>query len=258
MSITPVLAMLALTAARGSADQGDVILVRNPAPSATATVAAPALRPVGGLSATELVAEVKTAEVGRKSSPKELGWAVRLGDLHLELARRAGDPDLKYAEASKALFHYEAAVKLVQIRTDQLQFEAAMAWAAYEVDRTEKVELYAGELLKGLHAADPGFALAQHEGHTLLGLLALDKNDLPTARAELIASGDVRRSPDLDARGPSLVLARRLLEKGAKDAVLDYLDDVAKFWPAGAKRAAGWAAAIRKGEPCQFEGARAD
>lgn len=56
------------------------------------------------------------------------------------------------------------------------------------------------------------------------------ENDINQAKAYLIKSGYCPTSPQLNSFGPSYVLARELLERGEKDIVLDYLDQVYILW----------------------------
>ena len=69
-----------------------------------------------------------------------------------------------------------------------------------------------------------------HEANTILGRVALRQNDLEKARQYLIQAGKTPGSPQLNSFGPPFTLARELLEKGQKEAVLEYLDLVAVFW----------------------------
>jgi hypothetical protein len=51
---------------------------------------------------------------------------------------------------------------------------------------------------------------------TWLGLIAVHKNDIETARRELLESGKTPGSPTLNSFGPNMILAKELLEKGAR------------------------------------------
>jgi len=69
-----------------------------------------------------------------------------------------------------------------------------------------------------------------HKANTILGCVALRRDDLEKAKQYLIQSGKTPGSPQLNSFGPSFLLARELLEKGQKETVLQYLDLVAVFW----------------------------
>ncbi len=46
----------------------------------------------------------------------------------------------------------------------------------------------------------------------------------------LIAAGKSPGSPQMDSFGPNMTLAKDLLEKGERDAVLEYFMRCRKFW----------------------------
>lgn len=69
-----------------------------------------------------------------------------------------------------------------------------------------------------------------HKANTILGRVALRKNNLKKAKEHLLKSADTTGSPQLNSFGPSFILARELLEKKEKSVVLKYLDLVSKFW----------------------------
>ena len=66
--------------------------------------------------------------------------------------------------------------------------------------------------------------------NTVLGQVALREGNIQKAKFHLIESGKTPGSPQLNSFGPSFVLARELLEKGQKEAVLEYLYLITVFW----------------------------
>lgn len=99
--------------------------------------------------------------------------------------------------------------------------------------------------------------------HSLLGRIALREGNATLAKKHLAASGKTPGSPQLNSFGPDFVLARELLEKGERDAVLAHLDQISSFWgkpetkpsapsPRTASRhedmVEGWRQAIRSGQ----------
>ena len=86
-------------------------------------------------------------------------------------------------------------------------------------------------------------------GHQYLGLVALHHGDVATARAELLSAGKYgRRSPVLASFGPELPLAKELLDRGERDTVIAFLDDLEVIWEYEAERVRKWRAAVRRGE----------
>ena len=72
---------------------------------------------------------------------------------------------------------------------------------------------------------------AIHHGHRLLGLIALQREDLKGAQAHLLQSGRTNGSPQLNSFGPNMSLAKAYLEAGGdKETVLDYIDECSRFW----------------------------
>jgi beta-lactamase regulating signal transducer with metallopeptidase domain len=66
-------------------------------------------------------------------------------------------------------------------------------------------------------------------GHSILGMLAVQKGDLDEAERQLLASGDTPGSPTLKA-APNMSLVKELLDRGRKEAVLQFLRKCQKFW----------------------------
>ncbi|WP_184194622.1 hypothetical protein [Armatimonas rosea] len=69
-----------------------------------------------------------------------------------------------------------------------------------------------------------------YEANQLLGLVALREGKVAAAKSYLLAAGKTPGSPQLSSFGPTMTLAQELLKKGEKQAVLDFLDEVAAFW----------------------------
>jgi hypothetical protein len=77
---------------------------------------------------------------------------------------------------------------------------------------------------------DWNYGNAIHDGHMMLGLVRLAQEDIKGAKKHLLASGRTPGSLQLNSFGPSLYLAKGLLEKGEKIAVLKYLSSISRFW----------------------------
>jgi hypothetical protein len=69
-----------------------------------------------------------------------------------------------------------------------------------------------------------------HEANQILGLAALQEGNIEEAKRYLLAAGRTLGSPQLDSFGPHMELAQKLLARGEKEVVVEYLDLVAKFW----------------------------
>lgn len=106
-----------------------------------------------------------------------------------------------------------------------------VAFAALGVGDFEKAKQMAEEMLtNNVDTASWNYNNIIHNADTILGRVAIKKNDIKKAKEYLIKSAEVSASPQLNSFGPSFILARELLKLGEKEIVIDYLDLVAKFW----------------------------
>ena len=71
---------------------------------------------------------------------------------------------------------------------------------------------------------------------------------LATAKRELLEAGKSKGSPVLGSFGPELPLAQALLDRGERDTVLAFLDDLATIWSFRRPVVLAWQEAIRRGE----------
>ena len=177
--------------------------------------------------------------------PKNTAWTQQLADFYMRAAQDRQSPDP--AAAKNALAQYEALLPQVdERRKPRLLTQAAEA--ALLTGDDAKLGQYAAQLLKEASPDDRMYGDYVHDGHRLLGHAALKAGDVATAKAELAKAGKAPESMMMERVGPQLTLAKALLEKGEKEAVLAYLDQVAALWPAGADAVDGWIAQIQKGE----------
>jgi len=93
---------------------------------------------------------------------------------------------------------------------------------------------------------------AVHKANLALGRLALRSGDIEQAKHYLIEAGKTPGSPQLNSFGPNMLLAKELLERGEKAAVLQYLDLCGKFWRSDFGAVATWRAIIAEGKQPNF------
>jgi hypothetical protein len=129
-----------------------------------------------------------------------------------------------------------------------------LAVKAAHLGVNDKAKAYANELLAAAeqNSKSWNYGNAIHDGHMVLGLLALRNNDVPTAREELIKAGQTPGSPQLNSFGPNMTLAGELLQKGGRDTVLDYFELCRKFWKMGGQQLDSWSETVRKGQAPAF------
>jgi tetratricopeptide (TPR) repeat protein len=141
-------------------------------------------------------------------------------------------------------------------RLHQLVYLAPAALAARD---TEKARAFARELLAlgETTKTAPGFGASNYgqatfTGNTVLGLIAINANDVQKAKEHLLASARISGSPVLKSFGPAMLLAKELIEKGERDAAIEYFDLVAKFWTNQNGKLDRWKASVKKGETPDF------
>ena len=123
------------------------------------------------------------------------------------------------------------------------------ARAAYESGAFNRAEMWAYEMLADANGYqnDRNYADEIHYGNIVLGLLALQKNDLKGAGDHLVAAADIAGNPRIDTLGPNMMLARELLRKHDRKPVLKYLDACGKFWKSGDKKLKRWRSEVIAG-----------
>ena len=124
------------------------------------------------------------------------------------------------------------------------------ARTALELKQYDKAREYASELqvLAEHFPLDWNYSSALHQSRIILGKLALQDGDIASAKRFLLAAASVPLSDALNQRTPDLTLAQSLLDKGEKDAVLDYLRQCKKIWPDGGDKLDYWLKHIARGE----------
>jgi tetratricopeptide (TPR) repeat protein len=191
----------------------------------------------------------KRAEAAEPQNPR---WPERLGHLYeLGLSRKSGEAREKAAEAALEAFERS----LQQLKEDQARqaLLSSVAKVALEAGEVAKARGYAEELLKKAGAPNQGnwnYGNAVHHGHVVLGRLALREGDVKKAREHLLAAGKTPGSPQLNSFGPNMTLAKELLKKGERQAVLEYFELCGKFWKRD--QLESWSKEVRAGRIPDF------
>ncbi len=171
-------------------------------------------------------------------------------------ARQGGD---LREEAARYLAGHEPQLQQTTDPASRLFRLLYMAPAALSAGEAGKAATYAqelmalGEQLKSRPGNGPGmYGDATHVGNMVLGRLALLAGDTAGAKEHLLAAGRVPGSPVLKSFGPNMLLAKELIERGERDAVLEYLDLCAKFWTDEGGRLGQWKEVLRQGGTPNF------
>ena len=168
-----------------------------------------------------------------------------------QLYQLAGSPNQSKAKSE------ESAAKA------KAQLEATLASSAEGAGKSRllkdlsKVELQLGNLARATEIAKTMLekysdADSIHAAHQILGRIALREDRLDEAQQHLLDSARIKGSPVLMSFGPSMILAKELLEKDRKDAVLEYFELCGKFWTMGGKRLKDWSKAIQNNRAPDF------
>lgn len=92
---------------------------------------------------------------------------------------------------------------------------ADAAKSAVNVGEPDKAQRYAAELLRVApkYRGDWNYGNAIHDGHIVLGRVALARGDKRVAIKHLLAAGKTPGSPQLDSFGPNMSLAQLVGER---------------------------------------------
>lgn len=128
------------------------------------------------------------------------------------------------------------------------------AKSAAELGDVAKARHYATDLLDlaVFFRKNWNYGNAIHDGHMVLGRLALASGDLEAAKRELLEAGRTPGSPQLHSFGPNMALALDLLRKGERDTVRKYFAECADFWEMGRGRLRNWATLTKFGVTPDF------
>jgi len=150
----------------------------------------------------------------------------------------------------------KATGELTAAKDDHYRFYALRdaAKAAFELGKLEEARRYAQELLDlaPRFPDDWNYGNAIHDGHMVLGRLALRKDDLEAAKRELLLAGATPGSPQLDSFGPNVSLAKDLLERKEVDTVVQYFALCGRFWELENGNLKRWAILAKAGEMPDF------
>ncbi|MFA5780494.1 MAG: hypothetical protein WC947_10210 [Elusimicrobiota bacterium] len=191
--------------------------------------------------------------------PQNPEWSGQLGHLYrLKSRRRNISNDKKKETAKKSLDEYEKSLNLETDERSRFYQLSKLTRAAFETEEINKAENYAKELLAlaPKYKNDWNYGNAIHHGNTVLGRISLKSGDMKKAKHFLLESGKTPGSPQLNSFGPSMILAKELLEKGEKGTAIEYLELCKKFWRGRKSLLDEWIGNIKQGEKPHFKNLR--
>jgi hypothetical protein len=183
------------------------------------------------------------------AEPQNPEWSQRLGHLYsLGLASKTGKEKQKAAHAS--LGAYERSLANMKDGEERESLLPDLATIALEAGEAAKARGYAEEMLNSDLQEGWNAGNLVHHGHLVLGRLALRDGDTKTAKEHLLAAGKTQGSPQLNSFGPNMTLAKELLEKGERQAVLEYFKLCGTFWKN--KNLEAWTREVQAGKIPDF------
>jgi len=179
--------------------------------------------------------------------PDNAEWTERLGHL-FSLKATDGDAASKSESHGKALELFEAALA-VEGKPRFYQLDT-VAKAAFKAGHLDKARTYSTELLAIAPSFDRNwnYGNAIYTGNSILALIALGEGDMNLARTYMLAASLTPGSPQLDSFGPDLTIAKEMLDRGEREAVVNFLNNVSKFWDGRVETITEWKEIIRRGQ----------
>jgi len=178
------------------------------------------------------------------------GWLL----IHHYVRERAESPETRPLDASKQLLRATAALNAAS--DEYHRWIALSDYAFWSVDAgiEDAARISAEEVLKlsAKYRNDWNYGNAIHKGNLTLGRLALRAGDKQRAREYLRAAGNTPGSPQLNAFGPNMVLAKELLAEGEVPEVLDYFDQCGAFWKMDFGALDAWRDIVKEGRVPNF------
>jgi len=187
-------------------------------------------------------------------APGDMAWSQALGEHYSGMRMVASSPEAKAQWSRKSLEQMEKAGQAKTSESDRMYLLENLSRTAFEAGEPAKAEKYAKELLviADRHSGEELFGPAVHYGNIILGRLALKNGNMELAKSHLIKAGHTPGGGTLTSFGPSMSLAKGLLEKGEKDAVIQYLELCKKFWTYPQNPLDNWIQTIKAGGTPQF------
>jgi hypothetical protein len=178
-----------------------------------------------------------------EKEPDNREWANELAQLY----RMFGIPGRTISDpVQRALETYDRVLALIRNTTAREALAGDMADAAFKLGDFQGAAELARIHLRGKDHT------ATQRANTILGRIALRSGDLDRARRHLLDSSRPEAGKDVALAGPSMVLARELLEEGDDEAVLQYMDNCLSLWPRGENVLQIWMDDVRNGRMPKF------
>lgn len=187
--------------------------------------------------------------------PGQERWRTSVARTLTRQADESEDADGRRRFARAAIEELDIALTLTEIDRVALGIRIDITKAAVLADDWARARETAERVLVDNETCERSwqYGNAIHAANVALGFAALADDDLPLASEYLVRAGKTPGSPQLNSFGPDRDLARALLERGERDALLAYLTECARFWKGNEALLEKWRTAIERGEPTELE-----
>ena len=191
---------------------------------------------VGAISKVTINQDALAEELLTKAAamnPADFGTVQSLSTFyHLQWIRARTAAD-RTRFAALELEQAERAVERSNADPDWYRASLLMAAkAAIEANEVGKARQFATTALAQVGSRnDNTTGQTIHDSHVVLGRVALRTGNVAEAKAQLQQAGHVTGGGSLTSFGPNVLLAKELLERGERDAVVQYLEACEAFWP---------------------------
>ena len=186
----------------------------------------------------------------QKVEPKNAWWALRLGYEYQRLAREPGSESSHPRALEDALAQFDTAYKLQPMGARLAMAVGGRAESAFLLERYDLAASHAVEMLDVFESSDRKRGDLVHEGHTILGRIAMLRGDVSRAKTHLLESAKGPSSPVLGSFGPTMSLALELLKENEFEVVSEYLELCSEFWED--ERLDQWKAEVKTGQIPSF------
>lgn len=129
-----------------------------------------------------------------------------------------------------------------------------LAMSAFRAGEVHKAEAYSKQLLEMApnYRKSWAYGNAIYDGNSVLGRIALQRGNVSLAGQYLLQAGATPGSPQLNSFGPSMTLAKELLDQGQSEVVLKFLRLCRVFWKLDSGRLEKWNSEIIAGRVPDF------
>jgi hypothetical protein len=141
-----------------------------------------------------------------------------------------------------------------KISEDRFYALGDAAKESFDEGKIDDARKFAQELLTAVphFKGNWNYGNALQDSHLVLGRIAVRENRIEEAKRHLYESAKSAGSPQMNTFGPDMSLAKDLVERGERQAVLDHFDRCRKFWKMHDGRLDKWAGQVQAGKIPNF------